>query len=435
MKKIFIIFIIISSAIIADAQTYVYRDSIELQKKSEYIDDTYTRFNAEITLPVGMPASATAEVKNWISQKLYDDANVIDADYNLLMRNACSSFFNRYRGELEEEKDNPYFHPWAFDLKITVETDQFAFFTLKYEKYINLGGAHPSYDTGGVTFRKDTGKKITWEDLFKKKDLVRPYVTEAFNSGVHGEYEMEWEVVFSHKNCDINTYPMPESDPYIDESWYVNFFYREYEIGPYAMGTPCTKVFAAKLKNVMTPWAKETFTQIGTEADVRGADEIPYAGGLADDGRGEVSILGVYVKDSDPETNVRNAPKGKVVGKLHDGDMIYIEEQSENGWFRINGNTYDNGSDDENKICNNDNEALWIHSSVITADWISDGFTVITMFTEPNYDSKKIEFNGYDERIQRILDIQNDFVKVKTKNRTGWVSKDFICGNSLTTCV
>ena len=172
MKKIFLILSIVSSAIMANAQTYVYRDSIELQKKSEYIADTHTRFNAEITLPEGMLLRATPAVKNWISEKLFGETILTDADFNLLLRNACSSFFNRYRSELEEEMDNPYFHPWAFDLKITVETDQFAFFTLKYEKYINLGGAHPSYDTGGATFIKENGKKLTWADIFKKKDFV-----------------------------------------------------------------------------------------------------------------------------------------------------------------------------------------------------------------------------------------------------------------------
>lgn len=434
MKKIFLILSIVSSAIIANAQTYVYRDSIELQKKSEYIDDTFSRFSAEVTLPEGMTESASAAVKDWLSKKLYGESMLIDADYNLLLRNASSSFFSRYRKELEEVEDNPYFHPWVYDMKVTVETDQFAFFTLKYEIYINLGGAHPSFDTGGATFRKDNGKKLTWADLFTNKNAVRPYVTEAFNSGVYEK--MEWEVVFAHKDCDINTYPMPESDPYIDENWYVNFFYREYEIGPFAMGTPCTKVFASKLSKVMTPWAKQTFTQIGAEADGRGADEIPYAGGLADDGRGEVYVLGVFVKDSDPETNVRNAPKGKVVAKLHNGDMIDIEEQAENGWFRIAANIYDNGEGEPKKICKNDSEVLWIHSSVIMADWVSDGMVVVTMFAAPDFNSKKTaEFNGYDGRIQRILDVQGEFVKVKTQIGTGWVHKDFLCGNSLTTCV
>lgn len=52
--------------------------------------------------------------------------------------------------------------------------------------------------------------------------------------------------------------------------------------------------------------------------------------------------LDVFINDDTQPTNYRNAPNGKIVGQLKNGDMITVGRPT-NGWFRIIGVEYYDG--------------------------------------------------------------------------------------------
>lgn len=145
--------------------------------------------------------------------------------------------------------------------------------------------------------------------------------------------------------------------------------------------------------------------------------------------------LHVYVRDSDTVTNLRNGPKGDVVGHVHNFDMLVLDSCA-NGWFHIKMIYFNPGEEvSEERIVKDDN--LWIHNSVITADWVGDGASRVISFRQAPADSAKVILKDKCGKhlIARILDLQGDWAKVRTSSGfVGWVPIELICGNSLTNC-
>ncbi len=145
--------------------------------------------------------------------------------------------------------------------------------------------------------------------------------------------------------------------------------------------------------------------------------------------------LCVYILDYDGDfTNVRNAPKGKIVFKLpaRDGVMIDVDKVV-NGWWHICSEYA--GSGDENYKLTGSTTGYWIHSSVVATGTRNYGGQKLTLRKEPS-DKSAVIYSFTDERNLRVLDIMGDWVKVRTLDGkyTGWIDSEWLCGNSLTNC-
>ena len=150
---------------------------------------------------------------------------------------------------------------------------------------------------------------------------------------------------------------------------------------------------------------------------------------------GRAQGLTVFIVDNDGDwTNLRNAPKGKVVYKLpaHEGVMINIEHV-ENGWWKL-GSTTGYAGDFEYNF-KGSTTGYWIHWSVIAIGTRNYGGGKITLRKEPSAKSAAV-FSFTNERNLRVLDIKGDWVKVRTLDGkyTGWMEDIWVCGNSLTNC-
>ena len=78
--------------------------------------------------------------------------------------------------------------------------------------------------------------------------------------------------------------------------------------------------------------------------------------------------LAVYISDnSGSATNVRNAPKGKVVAKLNANSGIMFDVESpRNGWWKISGGVYtDPDKDMDDFRLKGSTTGYWVHYSVI----------------------------------------------------------------------
>ena len=145
--------------------------------------------------------------------------------------------------------------------------------------------------------------------------------------------------------------------------------------------------------------------------------------------------LGVYILDYDGDyTNVRNAPKGKIVFKLpaRDGVMIDVDK-IENGWWHICSEYAQSG--EENYKLSGSTTGYWIHCSVVAIGTRNYGGQKLTLHKEPS-DKSAAVYSFTDERELRVLDIKGDWVKVRTLDGkyTGWIESGWLCGNSLTNC-
>lgn len=155
--------------------------------------------------------------------------------------------------------------------------------------------------------------------------------------------------------------------------------------------------------------------------------------------------IGVYVYDKDSYINIRNAPKGKVIATIPRYSEIVVDKCVD-GWFRIPVNHYWCYEPDiDDKITELDSE-MWVHHSVIHADWSNDGLVIETLYESPSdkspvvYKGEEVEeesgwVHGKNSAIKAILDAKNGFVKIKLENGiVGWTPENRLCGSTVTTC-
>lgn len=156
------------------------------------------------------------------------------------------------------------------------------------------------------------------------------------------------------------------------------------------------------------------------------------------------SVVGVYVYDKDSYVNVRNAPSGKVISTIPRDSEIVVDK-CVNGWFRIHDNQYACPERDLGGAITELDSEMWIHQSVVHADWANDGLIVETLYESPSdkspivYKGKEVDEDGWvhglNSSIKAILDIKDGFVKIKLDNGVvGWTPKDRLCGSMVTVC-
>lgn len=137
--------------------------------------------------------------------------------------------------------------------------------------------------------------------------------------------------------------------------------------------------------------------------------------------------------DEDGDTNVRNAPGGKVVDKIPaGGSYTLLIDKIQNGWCHIwKGETVE----EEEGVVRKFKGATdyWIHSSVIGANGLGDGG--VTLYTTPSKKSK-VAYKSTDWTIIRPVEIKGEWLKVRVdgKKTEGWIRRDEICSNPLTNC-
>ncbi len=114
------------------------------------------------------------------------------------------------------------------------------------------GGAHGSYNVGGVTFRKKDGSHVTWSDI-DTSDELRKKLTEELRrtKGSPDEESFKASIMADEKDCLLadGTFalPLPITTPWLtDQGW--AFTYQPYEILPWCHGAPACCIKDIKVK-------------------------------------------------------------------------------------------------------------------------------------------------------------------------------------------
>ena len=154
------------------------------------------------------------------------------------------------------------------------------------------------------------------------------------------------------------------------------------------------------------------------------------------------SSLDVYILDpTDTDTNVRSAPKGKVVAKIPaEGIWMLAVSKPRNGWWQINNGMYydavpDNNPDGDAFISlHGSTTGYWIHSSCIGFGLVGNG-SGHKFLAAPDNKARAVYISRIDEQVHP-LELRGDWVKVVTLDgkHTGWIPTYLICDNPLTTC-
>ncbi|MBP5359955.1 MAG: hypothetical protein J6129_00535 [Bacteroidaceae bacterium] len=153
----------------------------------------------------------------------------------------------------------------------------------------------------------------------------------------------------------------------------------------------------------------------------------------------------VYILDaSGTPTNIRSAPKGKVVDQVPvDGEWVFYVHSPRNGWWQIaDGEYYDANPDnaDENgdwrhMDLRGSNSGYWVHYSCIGFGLIG-GEENHKLRVAPSNGSKVVYTVKTSEMYFHPIALKGEWVKVVSTDgkHTGWITRDMICSNPLTTC-
>lgn len=149
--------------------------------------------------------------------------------------------------------------------------------------------------------------------------------------------------------------------------------------------------------------------------------------------------LSVYIHDNVGKfTNVRQQPNGKVADRIPVNASAMLEvETPKNGWWRIVGNCYDGILKDDFEVVKlkGSKTGYWLHYSCIGVSTRNYGGQHLFLRNSPTAKARVV-YTIKEETVLRPVEIKGDWVKVKTVDgkATGWIEREWLCGNSVTNC-
>lgn len=156
------------------------------------------------------------------------------------------------------------------------------------------------------------------------------------------------------------------------------------------------------------------------------------------DARPHPTSIDVFVSDdTGSDTNLRNAPKGKIVGKLpKSGTYMMNICDATNGWWRICSNEVSAYTDNmEGEIPAGTEGVAWIHYSVLGTSTRNYGGETLHLRDSPS-EKARVTYSFKKELELRPIEEDGRWIKVETtdKKHRGWIDSYWLCGNALTTC-
>ena len=143
-------------------------------------------------------------------------------------------------------------------------------------------------------------------------------------------------------------------------------------------------------------------------------------------------VLDTFVSDaSSIATNIRSAPRGKVIKKLDQGHNYCVRVTDvKNGWWRVL--SVENAEEAKEVEIP---EESYIHYTVLGLETRNYGGTEMIFHQYPN-DASRIVYRFTEELLVRPLDMVDGWIEVETadKKHRGWIGIEYLCSNPLTTC-
>jgi hypothetical protein len=232
---------------------------VSVKTDSVTINDEVGNFSVKADCPIVKTAALTSTINEWLSETM---GGTYEGEYKETLpiaRHYINSTFKKDSSEYAEMKKDTSFRDdreWKYEYicnaKKTAETTKFV--TYEYSCYEYQGGAHGSSFVTGQTFRKNDGRRIGWEVINNSFDddlqnLIKAGLRKYFNV----KNDDELKVFLMLDNMYI--IPLPKCPPLFTADG-VKFLYGQYEIAPYAAGTPQFTIPYSQLNKFLNVTAK-----------------------------------------------------------------------------------------------------------------------------------------------------------------------------------
>ena len=210
-------------------------------------------YESDVDYPVKGSPALVENVRHWINEVLANGSFAEDSG-------------PLFKGDLNNGKAMLEFHGKNFlktisaedyaDVDDECEEDEGINFIYEDDKYITYlcngywyaGGPHGSTTIHGATFRKDTGKMLTWDD-FREGVALRSAIVDQLKKyfQVKSDDELIDNLLLMDESATISDIPYPAFEPWIDKEG-LNMIYQQYEIACYAAGMPTVVIPTDKMQ-------------------------------------------------------------------------------------------------------------------------------------------------------------------------------------------
>lgn len=228
-----------------------FRDSLEQNGVMVYYD-------IDLDVPVSGPTKLVNTIRNWLNKEL---GGSYEGEYNF-NHDMLAHYANAYFQECE---DNDLFIGTGASkttkVYVSDNTDKFVSYTV--EGYDYTGGAHGMPYKYGVTFTKEEGTELGWNDIFSDTTKLKPLFKKGLSAYVDDKsrtdsmkYNID-DLLFDNVKT---AFPMPSATPWLADSGVV-YIYGAYEIAPYAIGMPEGTLLTKDVTQFLSDKTKELLKQ------------------------------------------------------------------------------------------------------------------------------------------------------------------------------
>lgn len=240
----------ISASLSKMAPADIRTESIDLYD-STILNGSSVSTHIRADYPTGGCFLAVNSIQEWISEMLDGTYTGKLSDGEKMLKyylqdkvDFCKEFFTEDMKGIELS--------YNVDIRKIYETESLVTYAYTLETY--LGGAHGSHFQEMQTFRKLDGRRMDW-NIFQSNRLddVRDLVSNALQKDF---FEMNDKDYQELKDGFMNGYfTLPQAFPVFVEKG-VMFLYQEYEIAPYAAGSPQCVIPYAVLDSLLSSTGK-----------------------------------------------------------------------------------------------------------------------------------------------------------------------------------
>ena len=220
-------------------------ESLTFQTFSKKLKTKHFAYNTKFVLAQSNSNPNLANsINEWVNEQLGGkyQGNLNDGD-------AMLNYYQK-RWVREEERDVTNSEN-NFAISKVYETEQFI--TLEAETYWYGGGAHGGSSLVGATFRKSDGRKFD-KSMIGNEKMLRHQLIRGLIKALEVSNKEELSGVLQCSAIDgyddvetrLALLPLPEAEPWLTKKG-MQLVYQQYEIAPYAAGSPSVLIPLVKL--------------------------------------------------------------------------------------------------------------------------------------------------------------------------------------------
>jgi Deacetylase PdaC/Protein of unknown function (DUF3298) len=166
-------------------------------------------------------------VQEWVMSWVRDNTLSDENKKRMTLAETSAAFTSAYQKELKENPSN--FHGYEVENTDTILCNTEKVVSLRMDLYVNMGGAHPNYQTTIANFDPKTGGPIFVNKVIKDQKAILNLLTPRYIALKSAQSGEKFKI-----QTDNGQLTFPTNWAYTEKG--ILFHYNAYEVGSYSIG-------------------------------------------------------------------------------------------------------------------------------------------------------------------------------------------------------